>query len=417
MLLQFNFKNFKSFKEESTLDLTATKCSEMENHITLVGNEKILPVAGIFGANASGKSNVQEAFRYMCTYVMRSLHYADESDRSESEFMKPTPFLFSNDSRNESSLFEVYFIDEENKEKTYNYGFTVNQNGIEEEWLNFKSKSARSYKKIFYRCEDKLDLSGISEKSKTLLKNGLEKETLLVSLGAKVKVESLKRIKDWFTKNTFADFGQPIENLILSRLVPNDIVTNEETRKKIVNYFATFDSSIVGLNVEEIKDESANGKRSRLKIDACHKMIDSDELATIPLAQESAGTLKMFALYTRLQKVLTNGGVLFIDELNARLHPLLVRAFVTTFLDKEINTKHAQLIFTSHDSWQLNSNLLRRDEIWFAEKSAQGTSELFSLADFVDEDGSKIRKDENVEKNYLLGKYGAIPTLKSLDIF
>ena len=125
----------------------------------------------------------------------------------------------------------------------------------------------------------------------------------------------------------------------------------------------------------------------------------------------------MFALYPLLQEVLETGGVLFVDELNARLHPLLVRSFVITFLNPETNKKHAQLIFTSHDSWQLNSNILRRDEIWFTEKADNEISTLYSLADFVDEDGVKIRKDENYEKNYLLGKYGAIPTMKCFDMF
>ena len=112
-----------------------------------------------------------------------------------------------------------------------------------------------------------------------------------------------------------------------------------------------------------------------------------------------------------------NIGVLFVDELNARLHPLLARVFIITFLNPEINTKHAQLIFTSHDPWQLNSGILRRDEIWFTEKDSKGISTLYSLADFYDDNGSKIRKDENYEKNYLLGKYGAIPTLKYLEVF
>ena len=94
-----------------------------------------------------------------------------------------------------------------------------------------------------------------------------------------------------------------------------------------------------------------------------------------------------------------------------------MRTFIITFLNPEINTKNAQLIFTSHDSWQLNGNILRRDEIWFAEKTLDGVSTLYSLADFVDEDGVKIRKDENYEKNYLLGKYGAIPSLKYFDMF
>ena len=145
-------------------------------------------------------------------------------------------------------------------------------------------------------------------------------------------------------------------------------------------------------------------------------MIDSEETATIPLKLESAGTLKMFALYPLLQEVLETGGVLFVDELNARLHQLLVRTFVIAFLNKETNPNHAQLVFTSHDSWQLNSNILRRDEVWFTEKAPNGISTLYSLADFVDEDGAKIRKDENYEKNYLLGKYGAIPIMQNFDL-
>ena len=127
--------------------------------------------------------------------------------------------------------------------------------------------------------------------------------------------------------------------------------------------------------------------------------------------------MKMFSLFPELQEVLKKGSVFFIDELNARLHPLLVRTFLLTFLNPEINTNHAQLVFTTHDSWQLSNNLLRRDEIWFTEKDGNGVSTLYSLADFSDEDGVKIRKDENYEKNYLLGKYGAIPNLKNFNMF
>ena len=125
----------------------------------------------------------------------------------------------------------------------------------------------------------------------------------------------------------------------------------------------------------------------------------------------------MFALYPELQEVLEKGSVFFIDELNARLHPLLVRNFLLTFLNPNINVNHAQLVFTTHDTWQLSNQLLRRDEIWFVEKDDRGVSTLYSLADFVDEDGVRIRKDESYEKNYLIGKYGAIPTLKSIDMF
>lgn len=420
MLLQFNFKNYKSFRDDTTLDLTATKISEFNNHVIPIANERVLPVASIFGANASGKSNVQEAFRYMATYVIHSLNYGgDESStkKKKSEFFKPTPFLFDTTSKTDESSFEVYFIDsEENGAKTYNYGFTVNNTGVCEEWLNCKSKSSRGvYRKIFYRNGDEYDFSGLPTKSQENLKIALEKETLVVSLGAKLKIAKLKFVRDWFLNNGFADFGKPIENFFLSQLIPEGFAENKDVQKKVVDYFATFDPSIIGFNVEVLKTD--NDENEHLKIDAIHKMNDSDQMASIPLQHESAGTLKMFALYPMLQDVLSNGGVLFIDELNARLHPLLVRTFIITFLDLNINTKHAQLIFTSHDSWQLNGSMLRRDEIWFTEKDLSGVSNLYSLADFVDEDGVKIRKDENYEKNYLLGKYGAIPTLKHFDMF
>ncbi len=420
MLLQFNFKNFKSFKDDTTLDLTATKISEFNNHVISIANERILPVAAIFGANASGKSNVQEAFRYMAMYVINSLDYGDESDgkKKKSRFFKPTPFLFDSKSKTEESSFEIYFIDsEENGAKTYNYGFTVDSTGVREEWLNYKSKTARgNYKRIFYRNGEDYDFSGIPLKSQENLKIALEKETLIVSLGAKLKIAKLKFIRDWFLNNDFADFGRPIENFFLSQLIPEGFADDETVRNKVVDYFASFDPSIIGFNVEVLKSDN-DDEDEHLKIDAIHKMIDSEQTTSIPLQNESAGTLKMFALYPMLDDVLSTGGVLFVDELNARLHPLLVRAFIITFLNPEINTKNAQLIFTSHDSWQLNGNILRRDEIWFAEKDLNGISNLYSLADFVDEDGVKIRKDENYEKNYLLGKYGAIPSLRYFDMF
>lgn len=419
MLLQFNFKNFKSFRDDVTLDLTATRISEFSNHVISVGNEKVLPVATIFGANASGKSNVLEAFRYMTTYVASSLNYGgDESKKkSKSEFSSPTPFLFDAGSKDEKSSFEVYFISsEKNGAKSYNYGFTVDSVGINEEWLNYKSKTSRGdYKRIFYRNGSELDFSGIASKSRENLRIALEKETLIVSLGAKLKIAKLKLIRDWFLDNEFADFGRPVENFFLSQQLPDGFVENKKVQQKVVDYFAAFDSSIIGFEVEKL--EADDDKRSsKVRIDAIHRMIDSDSTVTIPLKLESAGTLKMFALYPLLQEVLETGGVLFVDELNARLHPLLVRTFIITFLNPDTNPNHAQLVFTTHDSWQLNSNILRRDEVWFTEKDTHGISALYSLADFVDEDGAKIRKDENYEKNYLLGKYGAIPTMQYLDV-
>lgn len=421
MLLQFNFKNYKSFRDDVTLDLTATKISEFSDRVISIGNEKILPVAAIFGANASGKSNVQEAFRFMAAYVEQSFAFGGESvdKKNKGRLLKPTPFLFDSSSANAASTFEVYFIDsEEHGAKTYNYGFVLNQNGVVEEWLNYASKSSRGkFKTIFYRniLDNELDLSGLPTKTIGNIKVSLEKETLIVSLGAKLKIAKLKFVRDWFVNLNFADFGEPLENLMMSRLMPENFDTDENVRKNVVKYLSAFDNSIVDFNIEKIPDDK--DKDGRFKIEAVHKMINSNDTASIPLNNESAGTLKMFSLYPVLNEVLETGSVLFIDELNARLHPLLVRSFIITFLDSTINTNHAQLVFSTHDSWQLSKELLRRDEIWFTEKDKDGVSTLYSLADFVDEDGIKIRKDENYEKNYLLGRYGAIPSLKVLNMF
>lgn len=419
MLLQFNFKNYKSFRDDTTLDLTATKISEFDKHIIKTGGEQVLPIAAIFGANASGKSNVIEAFRYMHEYVMDSLNYGGDTSKKEKDgFVKPTPFLFDNDTKDAESVFEVYFIDfSDSKEKTYNYGFSIDTVGVVEEWLNVKSKTAKEASRIFYRNRNtgELDLTGFTNKVKDNLIIALEKETLLVSLGAKLKVDKLKFVRDWFMNNEFANFGQPVENFFLSQLISEDFAEDENVRKKVLKYLSSFDESIVDFKVETIRGEKEED--DRIKIFAVHQMVDGTGFASIPLQHESAGTLKMFALYPWVEEVLSIGGILVIDELNAKLHPLLVRVFSQTFLNKELNPNNAQLIFTTHDSWQLNANLLRRDEIWFTEKQANGISRLYSLADFVDEDGVKIRKDENYEKNYLLGKYGAIPTLKYFDLF
>lgn len=415
MLIQFNFKNYKSFRDEVTLDLSAAKMTEFSDRVVTMGSEKILPVAAIYGANASGKSNVYSAFEYMSEYVVNSFKYGDEEE--EFDEYRPTPFLFDSSSENAESSFEVYFtIPGEKSEKSYNYGFCVGKEGITEEWLNAKAKTARKYSSVFYRSEDTLDLTGLPKNSRDNIAVALEKQVLVVSLGAKLKIAKCKAIRDWFFANEFADFGDVVTNFFLSRRLPKGFVDDKTVQKKVVEYFASFDENIKDFRVEKIPSEGES-KEERYRINALHKKIDSEEMAEIPLSLESAGTLKMFALYPELQEVLKKGSVFFIDELNARLHPLLVRNFLLTFLNPKINVNHAQLVFTTHDTWQLSNQLLRRDEIWFTEKDEQGISTLYSLADFVDEDGARIRKDESYEKNYLIGKYGAIPALKSIDIF
>lgn len=420
MLIQFNFKNFKSFRDEVSLDLSATKITEHEDHVVNIANDKLLKVVAIYGANASGKSNVYDAFDYMSYYVAESFKFGGEEDsrrKTETDYLKVTPFLFDGKSRDEETTFEVFYIDNtETTGKIYQYGFSIKSDEVVEEWLYSKAKTARNnYRTVFYRKKgEELEMNGFSKSHVENIKASLNKESLIVSLGAKLRVAKLKKVRDWFLNNDIIDFGDPAENFFRSRVLPEGFIENKEVQGNVVQYFASFDEAIQDFNVEELPQEDEKDTSKSYTIDALHRMSDSEKMASIPLKQESSGTLKMFALYPSLKEVLDNGGTLFVDELNARLHPLLVRNIILTFLSSEINAQNAQLIFTTHDVWQFSNELLRRDEIWMVNKKKDGISELYSLAEFKDEEGNKVRRDEALAKKYLTGNYGAIPALKPM---
>ncbi len=421
MLLQFNFRNYKSFRDNVSLDLKATKISEHSDQVVSLANNKILRVAVIYGANASGKSNVYDAFDYMTYYVLNSFKFGGENEAKaskEAEQIEVTPFMFDINSRETKSTFEVIFIDQTDESpKMYQYGFSLKETEVLEEWLNCKTKTGREFKKIFYRKKDRLEFEGIPQKSKENITIALEKETLVVSLGARLKIPKLKEIRDWFFKNEIIDFSNPVESFFRSSRIPADFASNIEVQNKVVKFFESFDDSIKGFEVEKLIADTDKGEGERYHISTKHKIIGSDKMVLIPFQNESQGTLEMFSLYPSIQEVLENGSVLFVDELNTKLHPLLVRNIIHTFLNPEINKKNAQLIFTTHDVWQMENDLLRRDEIWFTEKDSNGVSKLFSLAEISDPEGNKIRKDENYEKNYLNGKYGAIPRISEINVF
>ena len=420
MLIQFNFKNFKSFRDEVSLDLSATKITEHEEHIVEIANDKLLRVAAIYGANASGKSNVYNAFEYMTYYVLESFKFGDEDGRrrkKEEDYQKVIPFLFDENSRNQETTFEVFYVDNaEQTGKIYQYGFSLKDSEVVEEWLYSKAKTARNtYRTIFYRKSgEELEMNGFGKNHVENIKSALNKESLIVSLGAKLRIAKLKKVRDWFLENEVVNFGDPAENYFRSRMLPQGFVTSKDIQKNVVEYFSSCDESIQDFSVEEIPQEDGKETEKNYQIDTFHKMADSDKTVSISLSQESNGTLKMFALYPSLKEVLEHGAVLFVDELNARLHPLLVRNIILTFLSPEINTKNAQLIFTTHDVWQFSNELLRRDEIWMVDKKQDGASDLYSLVEFKDEEGIKIRRDEVNAKKYMTGSYGAIPALKPM---
>lgn len=417
MLIQFNFKNFKSFRGEVSLDLTATKISEHPSHVVEFGGDKLLSVAAIYGANASGKSNVYGAFAFMKDYVVNSFFFGGNSSRKNGEIPQATPYLFDRESRNEPSEFEVFFVDNsDGKERTYQYGFVLQGSEVLEEWLYSKAKTSRTeYRTIFYRKKgEELETDGLNKKAVENLKEALMKETLIVSLGAKLNITKLTMVYDWFANSETVHLAALGEEFSRVSDLPSGFVTDRSVQENVLRFISSFDESIVDFEIEEIKktDEELLGKT--YVIHTIHKLADGNGLQSILLGNESSGTRKMLALYEPLKYVLDHGSVMFIDELNDRLHPLLVRNIILTFLTPGINVNHAQLILTTHDVWQFSNDLLRRDELWVTDKDRDGVSTLYSVADFKDEDGKKIRRNEALAKNYLVGSYGGIPALKPL---
>ncbi len=412
MLLQFTFKNFKSFRDEATLDLTAAELPEEnddERYVSVDG-EKVLRTAAIYGANGGGKSNVIKAFQSMGWYVCNSHDFTKKKKYSRSRFF-PQPFLFDTTSKDVKTFFEIYFLVPDEPEKTYNYGFTVGVNGIGEEWFNVKKEQDSDFQRIFYRREasgeKELAVDGLTIPMREMLDIALGKEKLVISTGANLNLTPLTVVRDFFESSEALLFGTPEDNLVWSRTLPHFDKEDEQEEffNGIAPFLQTFDSSIVKTKYEIEEDDKGE---PFIKLFAAHKTTGSNKLTYIPMPDESDGTQKMLALYPHFREVFKKGSLLLIDELNSRLHPLLQRSVLLSFLDPRQNPNGAQLIFTTHEPWLLDCNLLHRDEVWFAEKDDSGASSLYSLAEFRHDNQSP-----NYLENYLYGEYGAIPKLKA----
>ena len=416
MLLQFYFSNYRSFEGEGILDMRASGSNELSSHIRNTLNEKVLPVTAIYGANASGKSSVFEAFQFMALCVLESLSFSDDNKKNPYK-LKVDSFKFS-ENREKPSEFEINYIDKKGKKELYyNYGFKIDNSGILEEYLASNTKTGvkrnEDYTYIFKRERNqKLYLDSSIEKFRENLEISLKEKTLLVSLGAKLNIDEFIRVRTWFINTEVINFSNSLYGAFLENILPNNIIESEEVRKNLVSFINSFDDSIIDIEVEKISAIDENDK-DNYRVFTIHKSDKGTSTARISMNEESSGTKKMFSLYQTLLDVLEKGGVFFADELDIKLHPLLMRNILLTFTDKEKNSNNAQLIFTTHNTIYMDMDLLRRDEIWFVEKD-NGVSNLYSLDDITNEKGEKIRKYSNYEKHYLLGNYGAIPNLKNL---
>ena len=403
MLIQFSFKNFKSFKDEITLDMTASSIKEHLDKIIDKDNNKYLKVTAIYGANASGKSNVIEAFSHMKKIILDS--FTEEAKWQNIPLKK---FKFDEISKKSTSTFEVFF---KYNNETYQYGFELDNYSIKEEWL-YKEKKIK-YKKfelVFARQNNEFELSKELKIYNEML-NGLSEKTLILSFLANIKIEDIKNTYEWFKETKVLNLETFYTKDNLSEFLPKELLEGNLSAKKNFNNFL----SDIDVGIKDIKIEEINSKeKNKYNIFSVHLNNDNNEKEYLPISEESDGTLKMISLYSDIEKCINKGGTIFIDELDAKLHPLLTKYLIQKFHNKITNPNNAQLIYTTHDVINLKKEIFRRDEVWFVEKNSKNESYLYSLVEYKN-DNTKIRNDASYNKDYLLGKYGALPLLKEFE--
>jgi len=421
MLVQFTVGNYRSFAEPQTLSFEATSISEYPENTFESNNTKLLNGIALYGANSSGKSNFLGAIGEMKDFIFSTFN------KSSSNELNYDPFLLRESLSNSPSIFEVVFI---HKSMQYRYGFEVTSKSIEGEWLFHTRQNKES--PLFVREKDGIEIfsefqEGINLESKT------RNNSLFLTVVDQFNGEISNQIISWFHNFNVID-GIKHNNY---RSITYEMLENEEHNDKLNNFFKELDLGFQ--TIEIIKEEFDPHKlNSNLPEELLQKLItdlEGKNMTTMLSShnvyddqlnptgttkefnvrqRESSGTNKVIDLSGPIFDTIKDGGILAIDELDAKLHPLLTIALVRLFHNKSINTKNAQLIFSTHNTTILKRGSLRRDQIYFIEKNKAEASEVYSLVEY-DMNGKKVRKDNSFEKDYLNRRYGAVPNIGLLN--
>lgn len=389
MLVQFMIKNVLSFRDETILDITAINAyKEHEcNLIDIGAKDKFVRVAAIYGANASGKSNLNIAMRYFQKIVVESLNNVDDG---EDAVLKRYYNPFSFESNNENSEFQIIEIVGEDE---YRYGFEYNSECIVAEWLYRKNLNTNRTSIIFERTTENVEFGASVRKECELYKTQIPTETLVLSFFNKLKLKTevfktvYNSIMDTLVVST--DFCE--DQGLLEAMLPQII---DEEKEDLLRFLNAIDTGI--------KDIGYDDNEKEISFFTVHKGRD-DKYYPLGLYCESEGTIKSIMLFIYARTAILNDKSIFVDELNVKLHPLLLKFIIDLFYN---NNSEAQLIYTTHDTTLMDKKFFRRDQIWFVQKDQFGYSELSALSDF------KVRSDASFEKDYLAGVYGGIPFLK-----
>ncbi len=416
MLIEFKFKNFLSFRDETVFSMVASSDKTfLENSFPVsgFGKRRLLRSAVIYGPNAAGKTNFIRALGFLADFVIKS------TERKINTPINIKPFLLTSDDKQSPSEFEITYLDDEMIR--YWYGFHATSARITREWLVVYPKGLPQ---TWFEREDAGEedskpswyfgrfLKGINKQVAGMTRQ----DVLFLSNAARLNHDQLGKVFEWFQKSL-----QVINaNDLLPEFLPYSASRAKEDRHLHDDIYHLLETADIGISGFDVRDKTNNGKTIRETILSelyraldekkhlevfMHHTIGEGKEISFPIESESIGTQRLFALSAPLADILDNGGILLMDELDTSLHPLLVRYLVELFHNPRTNPKGAQLIFNTHDTTLLDGCLFRRDQIWFVEKDRQGCSHLYPLLDF------SPRKDEALAKGYLMGRYGAIPFL------
>ena len=373
---------------------TSLKEPKVENNpVTAVGDTGIglLSSAAVFGANASGKSNIIKAFRFFKDFTVNSFGNAKAGRSAGIE-----NFRLNSESIAEPSSFELIFLCNENR---YRYGFEVFNSSVSMEWLYCKSIRKRSKEiELFFRDADGTRVHGSYDRMQEIVrKQYVRSDTLCLSLAAWLNDPTATKIMRWMSDTAILSCSdeKSMWDDAMSHFDDNEI------RQRISSFSKSAD-----LGIESIKKMDNHLVSTHIQYDTDGKT--AKEIIFPFTENESEGTIKYFGLAYPIIHALDTGGRLIIDELDSKLHPLLVSGIVGLFSSAGTNPHHAQLIFTTHDTALLGAKLFRRDQVWFTEKDIYSASSLYSLSEY------KVRSGAAFERDYLSGRYGATPILGDL---
>lgn len=418
MLLEFTVGNYLSFKDKKTMSLNASAIKEYaETNLIHTERYTLLKGSVIYGANSSGKSNLIKAMSTMRRLVLQSFK------QSSTYELNIKPFLLQAENENKPSFFEIVFLIENVK---YRYGFEVDNTSIKAEWL-FEAKK-KTEKPLFIRENDVIEVKPGFEEG-IYLEEKTRDNALFLTVVDQFNGKTAKAIMGWF--NTFITIsGLSHENY---KEITFNLLGKKETNYLLQNFYNNTDLGFEKVLLIDKNKEAANiledyyqpiskyfkhrSPDEKMDVKTTHKKynLQNKEVGSVDFdmdSQESSGTKKLFNMSGPIFDVLMNGGILVVDELDASLHPLLTLAITKLFNSNEHNPKNAQLIFATHDTNLLHYGEYRRDQIYFVEKDQYGASDLYSLVEYKE----TVRNDRSFEKDYIQGRYGAIPFIGDLQI-